>query len=104
MEIVLVDTFIVPEESKNEFRESASKAQSFVRTLPGYVEGFFYEQMNSENAYNFMTSAVWKNEEAFEAAKKAVLSEYQRIGYDPAATRKKLGIEQTRSTYTRSRY
>lgn len=104
MEIVLIDTFTVPEESKQTFRESAAKAQRFIRTLPGYIEGFFYEQKDGESAYNFMTSAVWKNEEAFEAAKKAVLSEYQRIGYDPAVTRKKLGIEQTRSTYSRESY
>jgi len=103
MEIVLIDTLIVPEESKREFREAAATAHNFVRSLPGYVEGFIYEQIDGETSYNFLTGAVWKNEAAFEAAKKAVLSEYQRTGYDPEAARKRLGIEQTRSTYTRTR-
>jgi heme-degrading monooxygenase HmoA len=104
MEIVLIDTFTVPEASKDEFREAAVKAQTFIKTLPGYVEGYIYEQMAGESHYNVLTTAVWKNEETFENAKKAVLEEYQRIGYNPQVTRQKLGIEQTRSTYTRAAY
>ena len=78
--------------------------QNFIKTLPGYVEGFIYEQMDGESPYNFLTNAVWKDEAAFEAAKKAVLAEYAKRGYDPAVTRQKLGIEQTRSTYSRNPY
>ncbi|MEP6984261.1 MAG: antibiotic biosynthesis monooxygenase [Chloroflexota bacterium] len=104
MEIVLIDTFIVPEESRAEFRQAATGAQSFIRTLPGYVEGYIYEQMNGDSSSNFLTTAVWKTEDDFENAKKAVLAEYQRTGYDPQVTRRKLGIEQTRSTYTRAAY
>ncbi len=104
MEIVLIDTFTVPQQSTNEFREAAIKAQNFIKTLPGYVEGYIYEQMDGESHYNFLTSAVWKDEQAFEDAKKAVLSEYQKRGYDPKETRQRLGIEQTRSTYSRNPY
>ena len=104
MEIVLIDTFTVPEESRAEFRQAATNAQSFIKTLPGYVEGYIYEQTSGESQYNVLTTAVWKSEEAFENAKKAVLAEYQRTGYDPQVVRTKLGIEQTRSTYTRAAY
>lgn len=104
MEIVLIDTFTVPEAAKDEFREAAVKAQNFIKTLPGYVEGFIYEQTGGESSLNFLTTAVWKDEEAFENAKKVVLAEYQKRGYDPQVTRKKLGIAQTRSTYTRNPY
>ena len=104
MEVVLVDTFIVPEAAKQEFKQAAAKAQNFIQTLPGYVEGTFYEQTGGESAYNFFTTAVWQDEAAFEAAKKAVLAEYQRRNYDPAETRKRLGIEQTRSTYSLNKY
>ena len=104
MELVLIDTFTVPEESKAEFQQAAATAQTFIRTLPGFVEGFIYEQMNGESSINILTTAVWKDEEAFETAKKAVLAEYQRIGYDPQVTRKKLGVEQTRSIYSRKPY
>lgn len=104
MEVVLVDTFIVPEAAKSEFKQAALKAQNFIQTLPGYVNGFFYEQTGGESPYNFFTTAVWKDEAAFEAAKQAVLAEYQRRGYDPAETRKRLGIEQMRSTYSINKY
>ncbi len=104
MEIVLIDTFVVPEEAKAEFKEAAVAAQNFIRTLPGYVEGFIYEQLGGESHYNFLTNAVWKDEAAFESAKKSVLAEYAKRGYDPAVTRQRLGIEQTRSTYTRNPY
>ncbi len=103
MEIVLIDTFIVAEDSKNEFRKGAAEAQRFVGSLPGYVEGFIYEQTGGESNYNFLTTAVWKNEEAFEDAKKAVLINYQKRGFDPEANRKRLKIEHTRSTYARIR-
>jgi heme-degrading monooxygenase HmoA len=104
MEIVLIDTFTVPQEAKAEFREAAIKAQDFIKTLPGYVEGYIYEQMEGESSYNFLTTAVWQSEQAFEDAKKAVLTEYQKRGYDPKVTRQRLGIEQTRSTYSRNPY
>lgn len=44
MEIVLIDTFVVPQESRAAFLEGARKVQSFIRTLPGFVEGFLYEK------------------------------------------------------------
>jgi hypothetical protein len=58
MEMVLIDTFIVPEESKADFLERTQKAQSFIRTLPGFVEGFLYEKKEGESKFNFMTIAV----------------------------------------------
>ena len=104
MEIVLIDTFIVPEAAKDEFRQAAQNAQNFIKTLHGYVEGYIYEQTSGESTFNFLTIAVWKDQAAFEAAKKAVGAEYQRTGYDPQVTRQRLGITQTRSTYTRNPY
>ncbi len=104
MEIVLIDTFIVPEAAKDEFRQAAVNAQNFIKTLSGYVEGYIYEQTGGESSSNFLTTAVWRDEAAFEAAKKSVLAEYAKRGYDPAVTRQKLGITQTRSTYSRNPY
>jgi heme-degrading monooxygenase HmoA len=104
MEIVLIDAFIVPEESRAAFLEQARIAQSFIRTLPGYVEGYIYEQKGGESRYNVMTTAVWESEEAFENAKEAVASEYQKRGFNPLETAKNLGVERERSTYDRSPY
>ena len=70
MEIILIDEFIVPEESKAAFLEGTRKIQSFIRTLPGFVEGFLHEKKDGESRHNFLTTAVWENEEAFENAKR----------------------------------
>src|SRR6266566_3399873 len=99
MEKVLVDAFIVPEEPKAEFLESARKVQSFLRTLPGFVEGFLLERKDGESRYNFMTTAVWQDEGAFENAKKTVAIEYKKNGFDPQEASRRLKIESVPSTY-----
>ena len=104
MEKVLIDAFVVPEESKAAFLEGARQAQSFLRTLPGFVEGFLYEKQDGESRNNFFTTAVWKDEEAFENAKNAVAAEFQRRGFNPQERRKALKIEMVRSTYERTPY
>ena len=104
MEVILIDEFIVPEESKAEFLEGTHKIQSFIRTLPGFVEGFLYEKKDGENRHSFLTTAVWENEAAFESAKRAVANEHQRRGFNPQETRQRLKLESVRSTYKRSPY
>ncbi len=104
MEIILIDEFIVPEESKAELLERTGKIQSFIKALPGFVEGFLHEKKDGESHHNFLTTAVWENEEAFENAKRAVATEHQEQGFNPQETRQRLKIESVRSTYARSAY
>ncbi len=104
MELILIDEFIVPEESKAAFLDGTRKIQSLIRTLPGFVEGFLHEKKDGESRHNFLTTAVWENEEAFENAKRAVAIEHQKQGFNPQETRQKLNIDALRSTYQRSPY
>jgi heme-degrading monooxygenase HmoA len=104
MEKVLIDTFVVPEESKAAFLERARKVQRFIRTLPGFVEGFLYEKKDGESHHNFVTTAVWESEEAFENAIRAVAIEFQKQGFNREEATKTLKIESVRSTYERSPY
>ena len=104
MEKVLIDIFIVPQESKAEFLEQTRKVQTFIRSLPGFVEGYIYEQKTGESHYNFLTTAVWESEAAFDNAKGMAAREYQRLGFNPQETTKKLGVEVIRSSYERSPY
>ena len=48
MEIVLVDKFIVPEGAKSAFLEATRRVQRFLKTLPGFVEGFVYEKQKEK--------------------------------------------------------
>jgi heme-degrading monooxygenase HmoA len=104
VEIPLIDKFIVPEGAKSAFLEATRKVQRFLRTLSGCVEGFVYEKTEGESRHNFMTTAVWENEEAFTNAKKATAAEFQRLGFNRQELKKKLKIEIERAVYNRSPY
>jgi hypothetical protein len=42
----------------------------FLRTLPGFVEGWFVEKTDGESRHNVVTTAVWNDEEVCQNAKK----------------------------------
>jgi len=104
MENALIDACIVPEASKAAFLEGARKIQTFIRTLPGFVEGFVYEKADGDSRYNVLTVAVWGTDEAYENARTAVAAELKRQGLNPQQTLQNLNIERTRSTYHRTPY
>lgn len=104
MEVVLVDKFMVPEESKAAFLAAVRKSSAFLRTLPGFVEGFVYESTDGASRHNVVTTAVWKNDEAFQNAKKSAVEEFERIGFNPPEIMRKLKVEIERGIYRRSAY
>ena len=104
MEVVLLDKFMVPEESKAAFLAEVRKSSAFLRTLPGFVEGFVYESTDGASRHNVVTTAVWKNDEAFQNAKKSAAEEFERIGFNPPEIMKKLKVEIERGVYRRSSY
>ena len=104
MEVVLVDTFIVPQEAKAKFLEEVHKSAAFLRTLPGFVEGFVYEKTEGESRHNVVTTAVWKDEEAFQNAKKSAAEGFKKIGFNPQEIMRSLNVEIERAVYRRSPY
>ena len=102
MEVVLIDKFIVPDESKATFLAEVRKSSGFLRTLPGFVEGYVYESTDGGSRHNVVTSAVWKDEEAFQNASKRAADEFQRIGFNPSEIMKRLKVEIDRGVYRRS--
>ena len=104
MEIVLIDKFIVPEESKARFLEHVHKSATFLRTLPGFVEGFVYEKTDGESRHNVVTTAVWRDQEAFQNAKKTAAEGFKKIGFNPPEIMKNLNVEIERAVYRRSSY
>jgi heme-degrading monooxygenase HmoA len=104
VEVVLIDKFVVPEESKVAFLAEVRKSAGLLRTLPGFVEGFVYESTDVGSRHNVVTSAVWKDEEAFQNARKRAAEEFQRIGFNPPEIMKKLKVEIERGVYQRSPY
>jgi heme-degrading monooxygenase HmoA len=104
MEVVLIDKFVVPEESKAKFLEEVRRSANFLKTLPGFVEGFVYEKTEGDSRNNVVTSAVWKDEEAFVKAKKAAAEGFKKIGFNPQQIMETLNVEIERSIYRRSPY
>jgi heme-degrading monooxygenase HmoA len=104
VEVVLIDKFIVPEDSKTAFLTEVRKSSAILRTLPGFVEGFVYENVDGGSRHNVVTSAVWKDEDAFQNAKKSAAEEFRRIGFNPPEIMKKLKVEIERGIYRRSPY
>ena len=98
----MIDKFIVPEESKVAFLEQVRKSSTFLRTLPGFVEGFVYEKTDGESRHNVVTTAVWKDEMAFQNARKSAADEFKRIGFDPPEIMKNLNVAFERAVYRRS--
>ena len=103
MQKVLIDKFIVPEESKSAFLEDVRKSVSFLKTLP-FIEGFFYEKTDGDSPHNVMTTAVWANEEAFTNARRSATEEVQKLGFHSQETMKRLKVEIERAVYERSPY
>jgi heme-degrading monooxygenase HmoA len=104
MEVVLIDKFIVPEESKAAFLTEVRKSAAFLRSLPGFVEGYIYESSDAASRTNVVTTAVWRDDEAFQNARKAAAVEFQKIGFNPPEIMKKLKVEIERGIYRRSSY
>ena len=104
MQIVSIDLFIVPKESAEEFLEQSRVVQGLIKTIPGFVEGFSYEEINGDSEYNFMTTAVWESEEAFQNAGRAIGAEFQRRGFNPQPLFEKLRVKRIRSEYKRVPY
>ena len=104
MEKILIDKFIVPETSKASFLESAHRVQRFLKTLPGFVEGFLYEKKEGEGRYNYVTTAVWESEKAFNEAKSVAATEFSKKGIDPQKAMNELEFERERAVYERSHY
>ena len=104
MEVVLIDKFVVPEVSKAKFLEEIRKSAALLRTLPGFMEGFIYEKTDGDSRNHIMTSAVWKNEEAFLNARKTAAEEFKKIGFNPQEIMKNLNVEMERAVYRRSAY
>lgn len=91
MQKILIDRFIVPKSSREEFFERVKINRGFIKTLPGFIQDSAYSREEGENLV-FVTVAIWKDQEAIDNAKKDVFAEYEKQGFDMPAMLRRLGI------------
>lgn len=104
MEKILIDLFTVPEDALAEFMAAVRILTPFLRSLPGFVEGHIHESTDGSGRYNVITTAVWANEDAYQAAKAAAQAEYRRLDFNPQEIVRRLGVQMERAEYRRSSY
>jgi hypothetical protein len=104
MQKILVDMFVVPQESRAAFLETSRTIQDILKTLPGFVEGFVYEKQEGNGRCNILTTAVWESEKAFDDAKKIVADKLHALGLNPAEVMRALNVQIERGVYGRRPY
>jgi len=88
-----IDKFKVPPASREEFLKGVRDTQSFLATIPGFIRNALFEQSSGPGVFNFVTMVEWESAEAIERAAKAVTARFEATGFNPQATRVRLGIE-----------
>ena len=103
-EVVLIDTFIVPTENKSALVEKAMESAKFLRTVTGFIEGYIFEKITGNGTFNVVTTAVWRDEAAFENAKRVAAEEFKRIGFNSQEIMANLNVTMQRAIYKRVAY
>jgi heme-degrading monooxygenase HmoA len=97
MKQILIDKVTVPASSKEEFLPRMNMSREFVKKQPGFIKDEFFEQADEHGDLIYITIVVWENAEAFDKARHAVQSEYQREGFDLLGFCKRLNIKLERN-------
>ncbi len=99
MQQILIDKFIVPTEAKEEFLPRLRANLDLIKKQPGFIETTAYEKSGGEGEFNYVTIAVWENEETLTKAKQTVSAEYRKQGFDLQEMLKRLNIKIDRVVY-----
>ena len=99
---VVIDRFVVPRESRGSFVQTSVTIQNILKDVPGFVEGFVYESPHENGDFLFVTTVVWKDQEAFERAKELVAQKMRASGLNPGEKMKALNVQIERGIYERT--
>jgi hypothetical protein len=99
MKQILIDKFVLPLSSKNEFIDRMNINRSFIKKLEGFIEDNAYMRIDEKGNLVCITIAVWQSDEALKTAKEIVQGEYKKQGFDLAAMLQRLNITIERASY-----
>jgi len=99
MQQILIDEFTVPTKAREEFLTRLRTNLNLIKKQPGFVETTAYEKSGGGGEFNYVTVAVWENEQALTKAKQTVSAEYQKQGFDLQEMLQRLNIKINRAVY-----
>lgn len=94
-----IDSFVVPDEAREEFEARMRENMNFIRTLPGFRGHVAFEKRQGPSSFNVVTIAAWENAEALERAGEQVRAYYRRIGFDMPSALERWGVTMVRADY-----
>ncbi|MBI1880408.1 MAG: SDR family NAD(P)-dependent oxidoreductase [Chloroflexi bacterium] len=99
-QIYRIDKFKVPKPARAEFIQRVRIPHEFIKTQPGFIQDFVFEQIGGPGAFNFVTVAVWESADALDAARQAATAKYREIGFKPNEIFDRLGIVADMANYS----
>ncbi len=98
MRKAVIDRFVIPNASREEFFMRGRITRELIRGLPGLVSMSAYSREEGE-ALHFLTVALWESEEAVTKAGEAIVASFHREGFDNVAFFNRLGVTLERAIY-----
>ncbi len=90
--IYKLDNFAVPSSARSEFLPIVLRIMDLLKAQPGHIQSFILEQQLTASDFNLATLVEWKNKQAAENARNAVVAMQEESGLNPQEMMAKLGI------------
>lgn len=94
-----LDTFVVPNEARQEFLARVKSTHELLRAQPGFIQDFLLEQPAAGGALNIVTLVEWRDAKSIDNARVAVMERHKAIGFNPQELFARLGIKADLGTY-----
>jgi hypothetical protein len=89
---VNIGRITVPKEVIEEFRKQASITPSFLKNLPGYVKGDYYEMFDEAGNLHLLSVVTWENEMYYRNAQLELNKYYEQIHFNRMEFVKRLNL------------
>jgi len=89
---VNIGKIVVPKESIVEFRKQVTATPQYLKTLPGYVSGDYYEMIDESGNLHMMSVVTWENESAYKAAQLQLKKHYEEIHFNRMEFTQRLNV------------
>ena len=72
----------VPKASIEEFRKQSAISPRYLKSLPGYIKGDYYEMTDDSGDLHMMSVVTWQNKEYYENAQRTLKKHYEETGFN----------------------